>query len=357
MTSRERMLAALRRTAPDRVPIMDSPWVETVRRWNDQGLPHGISPDDWFGYDMVRLRFDQSPLFEIKTLSKDNEYIVETTPYGGVRKNHRTFDTTPEVVDWAIKNKADWNRIKARLSADFAPDESRVDWVSMRECFNRARSEEKCIALGSAVGYDHLQSYIKSDALLELMVEDPGWIRDMVATVADLTVRMAELFIRWGFTADVGFLFNDMAYRNAPLFSPRLYRECILESDRMLCDFFHAHDMPVIYHTDGDIRMFIPDLIAAGIDCLQPLEAKANMDVRELKREFGDRLAFMGNIDVRAMADPEPNAIEDEVRTKIAAAKEGGGYIYHSDHSVPSNVTFQQYTRTIDLVRKYGSYS
>jgi len=64
----------------------------------------------------------------------------------------------------------------------------------------------------------------------------------------------------------------------------------------------------------------------------------------------------MGGIDVRAMAHPDPAMIEREISTKIPFAKKGGGYIYHSDHSVPSSVSFEQYRRVIELVRKYGAY-
>ena len=52
----------------------------------------------------------------------------------------------------------------------------------------------------------------------------------------------------------------------------------------------------------------------------------------------------------------EEIVIEEEIRTKILIAKEGGGYIYHSDHSVPANVSFEQYQRVIDLVLRYGTY-
>ena len=355
MNSRERFLKALRREQPDRVPIHDSLWLETIRRWEKQGLPVEIPPADYFGYEMVSIGFDQSPLFEVKTLHKDNEYIVETTPYGGVRKNFRTFASTPEIIEWGIKSKADWERVKPRHLPEFAPDYARVDWVSIRQCYQRARSEEKCIVFAAVVGYDQYQRYVKSEDLLILMLEEPEWFRDMVQTAADMVIRIAKLIIEAGYKPDVAFLFNDMAYRNGPLFSPRLYRESILEADKMLCDFFHGHDMPVIYHTDGDIHLLIPPLIEAGVDCLQPLEAKANMDVRELKAEYGDRLAFMGNIDTRKMADPDPRVIEEEIRTKLEAAKVGGGYIYHSDHSVPPTVNFEQYCRVIELVKEYGA--
>jgi uroporphyrinogen decarboxylase len=179
----------------------------------------------------------------------------------------------------------------------------------------------------------------------------------MVETTTELVLRVAKLIIEdAGYTFDVAFLFNDMGYRNGPLFSSKLYRDLIMPFDRMLCDYFHSKGMPVIYHTDGDVRLLIPYLIEAGIDCLQPLEAKANMDVRELKKQYGDRLAFMGNIDVMKMAHPDPKVIEEEIRSKFEVAKVGGGYIYHSDHSVPPTVSFEQYCRVMELVRKYGEY-
>jgi uroporphyrinogen decarboxylase len=65
----------------------------------------------------------------------------------------------------------------------------------------------------------------------------------------------------------------------------------------------------------------------------------------------------MGGIDVRAMAADDPRVIEEEIRRKFEVAKVGGGYIYHSDHSVPNNVSFEQYKRVMELVRKYGQYS
>lgn len=57
MDSRERMLKALRHQQPDRVPIHDSLWLETVRQWQKQGLPTEIPPEDYFGYEMVSLGF------------------------------------------------------------------------------------------------------------------------------------------------------------------------------------------------------------------------------------------------------------------------------------------------------------
>ena len=115
--------------------------------------------------------------------------------------------------------------------------------------------------------------------------------------------------------------------------------------------------MPVIYHTDGDIRPLIPSLLEAGIDCLQPLEAKANVDMRELKPLYGDRLCFMGNIDIMKLITNDMEIIEAEVAAKIPLAMKGGGYIYHSDHSISPGVTWETYVQLMKLVDKYGTYA
>ena len=104
------------------------------------------------------------------------------------------------------------------------------------------------------------------------------------------------------------------------------------------------------------MKELIPDLISIGLDCLQPLEVKAGMDLIELKKDYGDKLSFMGGIDVRVMATGDFSLIEEEIGKKITFAKKDGGYIYHSDHSVPKNVSFEAYKFVIECVKKYGKY-
>ncbi|OGG56340.1 MAG: hypothetical protein A3F84_22175 [Candidatus Handelsmanbacteria bacterium RIFCSPLOWO2_12_FULL_64_10] len=352
MTPRERWKTALAHREPDRVPVHDSPWRATLTRWHREGLPEEIPVHEYFGYELSGCGADLSPRFPIRVLERNETFIVETTSTGGVRKNFRDYSTTPEVVDWPIKGRGDWDRIRKRLE----PDYTRVDWVSARTGFERAREEGRFITFNAAMGYDCFQGYIKTEGLLMALVEEEAWVREMFRTHAELLVAMAKMMIEKGFDFDGAFLFNDMGYRNGPLFSPETYRRTLLETDRMVCDFFHSHGMPVILHSCGDVRKLIPGLIEAGFDCLQPLEVKAGMDLRELKPLYGDRMAFMGGIDVRAMAADDPRLIEEEIRGKFEVAKRGGGYIYHSDHSIPKNVSLGQYRRVMELVKECGRY-
>ena len=185
---------------------------------------------------------------------------------------------------------------------------------------------------------------------------DPEWVIDMYETNANLVMGMYDMMVEGGFQFDAAFLACDLGYNKGLFFSPRHFEQQLHPIFVRLFDFFHERGIPVILHSDGRILDLIPHFLEAGLDCLNPLEAKAGMDLLQLKQQYGHRLAFMGGIDVQAMAADDPAVIEAEIKTKVRAAKEGGGYIYHSDHSVPDNVSFQQYKRVIDLVLEYGVY-
>jgi len=350
MTSRERVRMTLEHREPDRVPIHDSVWAATVSRWHKEGLPEEIPVSEYFDYEIVGFGADLSPRFPVKVLERNETYIVETTPYGGIRRNFRDYSTTPEIIDWPVKSKEDWYKIKDRLQ----PNITRVNWVSSLNDYSRTYGDGKFVTYSAAMGYDQFQSYIKTEELLILLVEDPEWAKDMFRTHAILLIEMAKIMIEYGFKFDGAFLYNDMGYRNGLLFSPRTYQEVLQETDAMVCEFFHKNNMPVILHSCGNVKELIPYLIDAGFDCLQPLEVKAGMDLLELKPEYGDKISFMGGIDVRKMTDPV--AIEEEISRKFEVAKKGGGYIYHSDHSIPKNISFEDYNRVISLVKKYGKY-
>ena len=354
MTSRERIKLVLDHKEPDRVPIQDAPWPSTIARWHREGLPEEIPLEEYFGFEFVNIGADLSARFPTQILEKNETYILATTSDGGKRKNFRDYSTTPEVVESPIKTKEDWFKLKER----FKPDFKRIDWASFFNNYHQKRAEGKFICFGGATGYDRFQSLMNTERLLCLMVEDPETARDMFDTVANLLVETCKMLLKEGYEFDAAFLYNDMGYRNSSLFSPKTYKELIFPGDKYMFDFFHKNGMKTLLHSCGNVKPLLPHLIEAGLDCIQPLEVKAGMDLIELKKLYGDKLAFMGGIDVRKMvgASKDSTAIEEEIKTKFAVAKKGGGYIYHSDHSIPKDISFQDYLKVMELVAKYGKY-
>lgn len=379
MNSRERIARMLRHEEADRVPITDSAWVSTVQRWHGEGLPAGVSPADFFDYEFVRFAPDQSPMFLARTLQDDGDYALEQDSFGCIMRNRKDYASLPHIIQFPCATRDDWEKhVKPRLTPSrdrvdwdgswprgFAHDERRQEIQKTARFDNRrglagcqaARDAGKFVCYHGAVGYGHIhQSYLNTPDLLMTIITDPEWVIDMYETTAELVMSMYDVMAEGGFEFDGVFLACDLGYTAGLFFSPRHFEQQLHPTFCRLFEFFHSRGKPVILHSDGRIMDLIPYFVEAGLDCLNPLEVKAGMDLVALKRQYGDKLAFQGGIDVRAMADADPAAIEAEIAGKLPAAKEGGGYIYHSDHSVPNDVSFDQYRRVIDLVLKYGAY-
>lgn len=353
MTSRERVAKALRHQRPDRVPIHEFFWEATTNRWRQQGLPADISPDDYFDTEIRYLILDNSFGFPYQEIERTDQYVVIRDAWGALRRDWVDHRSTPELLDFPIKSKADWRELRKRLT----PDPGRVNWEAVRQQHAAWREQGKFICISAVPGYEATWQKIGPEALLLAIAEDPDWVREMYECDTEMNIGMAKLYLERGLDFDGAWLWDDLGYRNALLFSPRAYREQLFPCHKRLCDLFHSHGWPVILHSCGRVRELVPMLIEAGLDCLQPLEVKAGMDLQELVREYGRHLCLMGGVDVRALFAEDESVMEEEVKTKLAIGMSNpGGYVFHSDHSIPTQVSFARYARVLEIVREQGSY-
>jgi uroporphyrinogen decarboxylase len=149
-----------------------------------------------------------------------------------------------------------------------------------------------------------------------------------------------------------------MGFKGKPFMSPAMYRAIMLPGHRRLFDFAHSLGRKVIVHSCGYVEPLVPGLVEAGMDCLQAMEVKAGMDMPRLFEQFGDRLAFFGNIDVREIASNDRDRIRAELDHKVPPMlQRGGGYILHSDHSIPPDVDHDTYQFFLDYGRELGRHS
>ncbi|MDD5483091.1 MAG: uroporphyrinogen decarboxylase family protein [Kiritimatiellae bacterium] len=357
MNSRERVIAALEHKEPDILPMQDGIWEAAINAWHAQGLPRNVkwgSPENYsftkyFRFDVARFGIDLSARLPERVIEAGKDYNLEVTRDGSVIK--RVKDASSIIVKNAIGGRNDWEKFKLRLR----PEADRFNEKAGNfENFGRAREANKFTAFYAATGVDRFQNIVKIDDLLVLMMEDPESARDMFKTVAQLIIGSCELLRQKGYAFDGLWLCNDMGYKNASLISPTLYRELMFKNDKLLCDYAHQTNMKVIYHSCGYVAELIPDLIEAGVDCLHPLEVKAGMDVVKLKKMYKGKLAFMGGIETSRFNSPAE--IEEEIAGKLPVAMAGGGYIYHSDHSIPPSVELKNYLYALETIRKYGRY-
>jgi len=353
MTNRERFLNTLRGKPSDRIPMTEICfWPDTIQRWEKEGLPEKTDPLDFLRMERITIAgFDCSLQIDKKMIEETADWKIETDENGVTMKSWKTAYAPPQELDFKIKTESDWKQLKPRLVATWERF-SRETIAAMEQAHTDGnlvtiRPEEPCWFALRTIGHKEC---------LELMALEPAFIEDIIATKTDFILEMMALGLTHGLTYDALWFFSDLCYRGGMLFSPAIYRRMILPYHRKVKDFCTRNNLPLLIHCCGDVRQLIPLLMEAGFDCVQPLEARAGNDVRKLKPLHGNKMAFFGNINIDVLARGNQKEIEEEVVTKVEAAKAGGGYIFHSDHSVPPTVSFASYRLAVELARKHGVY-
>jgi uroporphyrinogen decarboxylase len=166
---------------------------------------------------------------------------------------------------------------------------------------------------------------------------------------------MEMLFDREGLPDGVWF-YEDMGFLGRPFMSPAMYREIIQPAHTKTIALAHSLGLPVVMHSCGMVEKLLPGMIEAGIDCLQVIEVKAGMDLLKLHSLYGDRISFMGGIDIREVYPNDFSRIDRELESKIPTAMKGYGYALHSDHSIPATVDMPTFRYFIDKGIELGTY-
>lgn len=348
-TSKERIIAALRHQTLDRIPICeDNIWPETIARWEKEGLPPGVDPIDYFGLDrIVRSVGIDSSFFEHEIYEDNPDYCVDLNGEGTVVKWYKNSGSSSGHMELyhRVQTIHDWRAAKTRLTV--SEERLRPGSNLSKDCFTVLGARDHFWTSFVMCGMENLCCWL---------VLDPEGMREIYSDYTDFLIGMMDLAIKKGITFDGIWFFSDMAYCSGPMFSMETFRELIAPSYIRLRKWCTKNDKWFFLHTDGNLDLLLPELVEVGFDLIQPLEARAGNDIRKIKQLYGDKTTFMGNINADILAKGDLSEVEKEISSKLTVAKEGGGYIYNIDHSVPPTVSFDVYKHAMGWIKKYGSY-
>ena len=352
MTSYERFRRMFAHQDADRVPVIDSPWGATIERWQAEGLPKDVSFVDFFGLDKVAgIGVDNSPRFETKTLEETDEYRIFTTAWGATLKDWKHIASVPEFLDFTIVDRDSWQKAKERMT----PDPDRIPWDLLRREYRTWRKEGCWIEAQMWFGFDATHSWtVGTERLLMALLDDPDWCVDMFNHFLDVQIALLDRVLEEGYSFDSIFWPDDMGYRQHQFFSVARYREILKPVHKKAIDWAHSRGAKAQLHSCGDVNPFVPELVEIGLDALNPLEVKAGMDPVHLKKTYGSQLVFHGGINAAIWDDLD--AIEAETRRVVPIMKESGGYIWSTDHSVPSCVSLEGFRRIVGVAKEVGRY-
>ena len=359
LSSRERVLALLRRELPDRMGLFEHFWPETLRDyWPAQGYPAGANPEEYFGYDLCFgggwINADPQRGFS-EVIEESDEWRLVRQGNGAVMRYWKHKSGTPEHVDFDCCTPQRWEeKYKSPL---LALDPARMDVDTTRKNLATARANGRFSFFGGTFVFELLRGTLGDLVMLESLALEPEWIHDFNRTYTDFFLRHLDYLFTHAGQPDGAFIYEDLGYNKGLFCSPAMNREYFLPYYRELFAFFHDRGMPVILHSCGNATAAVPMLLEAGIDCLQPMEVKAGVDVVQLARDYGDRLTFMGNLDIRVLEEGDHAAIEAEIVGKMEALKAlGAAYVFHTDHSVSPRVPLASYRFALDVFQAHCRY-
>lgn len=352
MTSRERFRRMYEHQDADRIPIIDQPWGSTIERWRREGMPEDVSFVDYFGLDRIaHIGVDNSPRYEEKVLEDTEDYRIVTTAWGATLRGWKHITSTPEFLDFRIKDRISWEEAKARM----VPTRDRIPWHLLESSYRRCREEGYWIQVGMWFGFDVTHSWaVGTERLLIALVEDPEWCMDMFNHYLDVDIALLDMIWDAGYHFDAVTWPDDMGYKGNQFFSVDMYREILKPIHRRAIEWAHSRGVKAELHSCGDIRPFIPEFVDMGLDALNPLEVKAGVDPVAVKKEYGSDLVLHGGIN--AVLWDDLDAISDEMLRVVPTLKESGGYVFSSDHSVPDSVSLEGFRHIVELAKELGRY-
>lgn len=356
MISKERVLAAVEFTPPDRIPadFHGAPLV-IQRLFERYGLKEYLEVMERLGVDMIDIRGVVDPLW-VGPMSPVREISH------GVKENYLGFQMkrvqthhgpVEEHCGYIFSNVKTLEELEA---IDFSwPQVDWFDFSPMRE--ELGKFQEYAVMASGASVFQHPSLVRGLDNLLADMLIQKDLAAALMDGYTDFYVKYFDaMFTKTQGAIDILRIADDLGMQDRPLISQALFKEFLRPRLQKLVDMAHSHQVKVMFHSCGSILEFIPDLIAIGIDILDPIQTQAKgMDPVSVKEKTKGRLCLHGSIDTQyTLPLGTPSMVEEEVRERIHVFGREGGFIIAPSHTAQPDVPLATIIALYDSIRKYG---
>ena len=338
MTSRERLLTALRRGVPDRVPV-------TIY----EHAPHG---DGWANVEpsyapMLELErrygdsFVRAPI-DVQVLLGDPNSVRgqdETTADGSLVKTN-VIETPRGQLRWVTRrdpSQMTWWQVEPLIKSDediervlAMPDGPNTVDAQKLQAFEQKVGQDGVLlfSLGDAVG--HVVGLFDFEDFVLRAYTDDGPIRALLDKAQQQVLRAIDA---------IGAVVKNTAIRlwgpeycGAPLMNPKVYfPKYVLDFDKEATRRIHATGNFSVIHCHGRLNAILEMIAEIGADALEPIETlpitTADVTLADVKRRIGRRMCLMGAVQALTLEQGTPEQVRQEVRAAIEAAAPGGGFV------------------------------
>ncbi len=337
MNGKERISAVLNGKMPDQIPTFE--WfIDMSVGYSLTGSEDPVEIVEALDIDGINIRCD----YEQKKIGKDlylDEWGSERQLTGDMIAAHRSHPIT------------DLNRHK---DYTFPDPNSPGRFNTLQKAINRF-GNKRAVILNLRDGFSDMRDLLGYENALLGMLMDPEAYKELLDRVVEYNLALAERAVN-EFGIEIVATTDDIANAGGLLIDAESYFDILGEGFRKVIKGYKDLGLKVIKHCDGDCTPVIDFWIECGIDCLDPIDPGAGLDMAEMKEKYGDKIVLKGNVDCTGnLCNGTPEQVEAEVKGCLEKGAVNGGLILSSSNTIHRGVKPENYKAMLNALKKYGT--
>ncbi len=352
MTSKERVRAAIQRKEPDRVPA-SMQCVETA--WENLKKAFGTEDTDRIMEQLeIDIRIMDLPPYkgpELPVFRHSGGETEYTHPFGYRYINKwNGVEYNMHVVHFPLKGIETADQLNRYFQW---PNPDHYDYEAVKRFCDK--HSDRALRIGWPGPYQAFTYLYPAEDFYLQMAEEPELVHAMLDRFAQFYLELYERMLEAGDGAiDILRCCDDYGTQKSLLFSPAMWDEFFAENTRKLADLAHRYNCFYMQHSCGSVCRIIPNLIACGVDILEPVQKVEGMEVDGLKADFGGRIAFQGGVDTQKLLPlGKPEEVQREAEYIIETMNRGGGYILAPSQDFEGDVPVENILALYEARKKF----
>ncbi len=281
-----------------------------------------------------------------QVVSEDEAFRIERDGLGRILQLDKRTATIALPTTFPVATMDDWRAIKRH----WAFDEARIVVAGIDRAI-AAREQGQLVRANIPGAYDTLRNLMGEEAAALACYDQPELVDDILTTLRDTALAVLQR-VSDRVRIDQLSVHEDMAGRSGPLLGPTQMQRFVRPYFRRVWDMLRSRGTVIFdMDTDGNVNAILDDLLDSGINHLHPMEPAAGMDIVAVRKQYGQRLTFLGGIDKFAIARGR-DAIDAELAYKLQSPlRDGGGVAFGLDHRIPNGTPIELYRYYVDTAR------
>ena len=328
------------------------PLIGLDREWASQGATEDEIKMKAFDWDYVPLTGCGAITgllggYKPQIIEDNAEYRIERDAMGRVTKLCKATATIPLPMEYPVTDMDSWLKLKPF----FTFNEERVIEKRIEEAIE-AQKKGTLVTATIPGGFDFPRELMGEENCCIAYYDDPELMEDIIATACDTSLKVLDR-VSDKITIDLVHIHEDMAGKSGPLIGPNLIEEFIKPYYTKVWEMLQSKGTKIFsMDSDGNINPVIDAYMDCGINAMFPMEPAAGMDIVEIRKKYGNKLALKGGIDKHVLRESK-DAIRRELEYKLQPMmQESGGIVFALDHRIPNGTPIENYRYYVDTARE-----